>query len=208
MPSLQTSEYRNDLRYHADVRILTVPNAFTLMRLLLLPVFLWMLLVDDNRAGAALLLGVLGMTDWVDGWLARVLHQRSDFGAVFDPVVDRMLFIVGAVGVWIDGGVAHWFLAALLFREVVVGAAMSIATLFGMERFAVSTLGKRYTFLLMTSVPFLLLGASDHPTAQLGTVIGWVLGLPGLALSYVTAIAYIPSIRLHLRQGRARRRLR
>ena len=190
------------------MRILTVPNAFTLLRLLLLPVFLWMLLGNDNRAGAALLLGVLGMTDWVDGWLARVLHQRSDFGAVFDPVVDRVLFIVSAVGVWIDGGVAHWFLAALLIREVVVGATMSIATLFGMERFAVSTLGKRYTFLLMTSVPFLLLGSSNHPTAQLGTVIGWTLGLPGLALSYVPAIAYVPAIRLHLRRGRARRRLR
>lgn len=187
---------------------MTVPNAFTLARLLLLPVFLWMLLVDDNRAGSALLLGVLGMTDWVDGWLARALHQRSDFGAIFDPVVDRLLFIVSAVGVWIDGGVSHWFLVAMLAREVVVGLAMTTATLFGMERFAVSTLGKRYTFLLMTSVPLLLLGSSSHPTADAANLAGWVLGIPGLLLSYVTAVAYVPQIRVHLQRGRAKRALR
>ena len=205
---IQTSEVLVALRYHACVRIVTVPNALTLVRLLLLPVFLWMLLGNGNTAGAALLLGILGMTDWVDGWLARVLHQRSDFGAIFDPVVDRLLFIVGAVGVWIDGGVAHWFLAAVLAREIVVGLAMTIATLFGMERFAVSTLGKRYTFLLMTSIPLLLLGSSDHATAEAAEIAGWVLGIPGLVLSYVTAVAYVPQIRLHLQRGRARRALR
>ena len=190
------------------MRILTVPNAITLIRLLLLPVFLWLLLVEESRAGAALLLGVLGATDWIDGWLARVLHQQSDFGAIFDPVVDRLLFIVGAVGVWLDGGVPHWFLAALLLREIVVGVTMLIATMLGMERFAVSKLGKRYTFLLMTSVPLLLLGASDHAMALMGTRLGWVVGIPGLILSYVTAVGYVPQIRHHLRRGRANRRLR
>ena len=190
------------------MRILTWPNAFTLVRLLTLPWFVWLLLVADNRAGAALLLGVLGATDWVDGWLARVLHQRTDFGAIFDPVVDRLLFIVGAVGVWIDGGVPRWFLAVVVAREVVVGLTMVVATLFGMEPFAVSTLGKRYTFLLMTGIPLLLLGASDHALAQAANVAGWVFALPGLILSYVTAVAYVPQIRLHLRRGRATRGLR
>lgn len=190
------------------MRILTWPNAFTLGRLLMLPWFLWLLLVDDNRAGAALLLGLLGATDWVDGWLARVLHQRTDFGAIFDPVVDRLLFIVGAIGVWIDGGVSRWFLAAMMAREIVVGLTMVIATLFGMEPFAVSTLGKRYTFLLMTGVPLLLLGASDHALAPAATVAGWVVAMPGLVLSYVTAVAYVPQIRVHLRRGRATRGLR
>jgi cardiolipin synthase len=190
------------------VRVLTVPNAFTLLRLLMLPIFIKMLVIDDNRAGAALLLGIISATDWIDGWLARVLHQQSDFGAVFDPVVDRVLFIVTAIGVWYDNGVARWFLAAFLLREIVVGVSMVIATLFGMDRFAVSKLGKRYTFLLMTSVPFLLLGASDHWTAEGAEIVGWLFGIPGLILSYVTAVAYVPQMRVHLRQGRQRRRLR
>lgn len=190
------------------MRILTWPNAFTLVRLLMLPWFLWLLLGADNRAGAALLLGVLGATDWVDGWLARVLHQRSDFGAIFDPVVDRLLFIVGALGVWIDGGVSHWFLGIVVAREIVVGLVMTVATLFGMEPFAVSTLGKRYTFLLMTAIPLLLLGASDHVLAPAATVAGWILAVPGVALSYVTAFAYVPLVRLHLRRGRETRGLR
>jgi cardiolipin synthase len=174
----------------------------------MLPWFVWLLLVADNRAGAALLLGVLGATDWVDGWLARALHQRSDFGAIFDPVVDRLLFIVGALGVWIDGGVSRWFLGVVMFREVVVGGVMIVATLFGMEPFAVSTLGKRYTFLLMTAIPLLLLGASDHVLAPAATIVGWMLAVPGVVLSYVTAVAYVPLVRLHLRRGRETRRLR
>ena len=76
-------------------RYLTMPNAFTLVRLCCIPLFLYLLFGRDNRAGAAWLLGGLGATDWVDGWLARRLDQTSEFGKMFDPTVDRLLFIVG-----------------------------------------------------------------------------------------------------------------
>ena len=82
----------------APNRYLTVPNAFTLFRLCCIPLFLYLLFGRDNRAGAAWLLGGLGATDWVDGWLARRLHQTSEFGKMFDPTADRLLFIVGIGG--------------------------------------------------------------------------------------------------------------
>jgi cardiolipin synthase len=187
--------------------IATLPNLITMVRLLMLPVFVVMLLVNEQRAGAALLLGVLGMTEWVDGWVARTFNQTSQFGMVFDPFVDRALFVVGTGSVLLDGGVPLWFCASILFREVFVGLMMLVGTMFGMKRFAVSIWGKRYTFLLMTSVPLLLLGASSHITADAAWVGGWVLGIPGLIMSYIVGVLYIPVVLQNVRAGRAERAL-
>ena len=187
--------------------IATLPNLLTMVRLLMLPVFVVMLLVNEQRAAAALLLGVLGMTDWVDGWVARKFNQTSQFGMVFDPFVDRALFVVGTGSVLLDGGVPLWFCASILFREVFVGLMMLVGTMFGMKRFAVSIWGKRYTFLLMTSVPLLLLGASSHITADAAWVGGWVLGIPGLIMSYIVGVLYIPVVLQNVRAGRAERAL-
>ena len=187
--------------------IVTLPNLITMVRLLVLPVFVVMLLVNEQRAGAALLLGLLGMTDWVDGWVARTFNQTSQFGMVFDPFVDRALFVVGTGSVLLDGGVPLWFCASILFREVFVGLMMLVGTMFGMKRFAVSIWGKRYTFLLMTSVPLLLLGASSHITADAAWVGGWVLGIPGLIMSYIVGLLYIPVVLQNVRAGRAERAL-
>jgi cardiolipin synthase len=187
--------------------IVTLPNLITMVRFLMLPVFVVMLLANEQRAGAALLLGVLGMTDWVDGWVARTFNQTSQFGMVFDPFVDRALFVVGTGSVLLDGGVPLWFCASILFREVFVGLMMLVGTMFGMKRFAVSIWGKRYTFLLMTSVPLLLLGASSHITADAAWVGGWVLGIPGLIMSYIVGVLYIPVVLQNVRAGRAERAL-
>ena len=128
--------------------LLTVPNAFTLARLLCLPLFLYLLFARDNRISAAFLLGGLGATDWVDGYLARRLGQVSEFGKVFDPTVDRLLFIVATVAIIIDGGAPTWVLVLIVVREIAVGLMMAVATvLFHMPRFDVSWWGKAATFL-------------------------------------------------------------
>ncbi len=181
----------------------TWPNLFTLVRLLCLPLFLYLLVGRDNRAAAAWLLGALSATDWVDGYLARRLGQVSEFGKKFDPTVDRVLFIVALVAIIIDDAAPRWFCVAVLVREVVVGSAVAIATLaFHMQRFDVTFRGKLATALLMFAIPAFMLGASDFPAADAFQVAGWVLGLPGLMLSYATAIAYIPLIRDGVRAGR------
>jgi cardiolipin synthase len=71
--------------------LLTVPNLITLVRLACLPVFLWVLFGLDSRLGAGIIIGCLGATDWIDGYVARRFNQTSPFGAVFDPVVDRRM---------------------------------------------------------------------------------------------------------------------
>ena len=142
----------------------TVPNLFTLLRLLCLPLFLYLLLGRDNRAAAAWLLGGLGATDWVDGYLARRLGQVSEFGKKFDPTVDRLLFIVALVAIIADDAAPRWFCIAVLVREVLVGGTIAIATVvFHMARFDVTWLGKTATFLLMFAIPGFVLGCQRLP---------------------------------------------
>ena len=185
-------------------KYLTAPNAFTLLRLCCIPLFFYLLFGRDNRAGAAWLLGVLGATDWVDGWLARRFDQVSEFGKMFDPTADRLLFIVGIGGIIIDGSAPLWFAVAVVARELVVGGTIAIATLaFGMQRFDVTWWGKTATFLLMFAFPGFMLGATDFPAHQAFLVAAWLVGIPGLVLSYYTAITYIPTIRTSLRGGRS-----
>ncbi len=186
--------------------IWSIPNAFTLIRLLLLPVFLWVLFGLDNRAAAALMLGALGATDWVDGYLARRLGQVSEFGKVFDPTVDRLLFLVATTAIVIDGSIPLWFAVAVLAREVLVGLMMAIATLvYKMPRIDVTYWGKLATFLLMFAVPGFLMGNSDFAGARAFEIAAWVVGIPGLILSYWTAIAYIPQVRSAIASGDAAR---
>lgn len=184
---------------------LTAPNLFTLLRLCCIPVFLWLLFGRDSVVGAALLLGVLGATDWVDGWLARRFRQVSEFGKMFDPTADRLLFIVGIAAIIIDGSAPRWFCWAVIVREVVVGGTVAVATLgWRMARFDVTWWGKTATFLLMFAFPGFMLGTADFALARAFEVAAWAVGIPGLLLSWYTGIAYVPQIRAGLRAGRKR----
>jgi cardiolipin synthase (CMP-forming) len=182
--------------------VLTVPNVITLIRLACIPVFLWLLFAREDRAAAAWLLGGLGATDWVDGWIARRFDQVSELGKVLDPTVDRLLFIVGAAGIIVDGAVPLWFCWAIVVREVLVGGAMVVLTAMGMQRFPVTWWGKTGTFLLMFALPGLLLGAADVRYGDIVTVGSWILGVPGLFISWYAAFMYVPAMRANLVEGR------
>jgi cardiolipin synthase len=181
----------------------TIPNLFTLLRLLCLPIFLYLLFGRDNPAAAAWLLGGLGATDWVDGYLARRLGQVSEFGKKFDPTVDRLLFIVALVAIIVADAAPIWFCVAVLVRELLVGGTIAIATVFfGMARFDVTFWGKLATFLLMFAIPGFMLGYSDFPGHTGFLVASWLVGIPGLVISWVTAVGYIPKIRAGIAAGR------
>jgi cardiolipin synthase len=189
-------------------RVLTIPNAITCARLLCIPLFLWLLFGEDDRASAAWLLGVVGATDWVDGYAARHLHQVSELGKVLDPTADRLVFIICGGAILIDGSVPTWFGVAVLAREIVVGGTLALLTLFGMKRFDVKWVGKAGTFALMFSFPAFLLSASDSMFADAARWIAWGTGLPGLVLSYYSAATYVPEARRALREGRQGREAR
>jgi len=186
-------------------RIFTIPNVMSMIRLLCIPLFLYLLFGRDNRAGAAWLLGGLGATDWIDGYIARRFNQVSELGKILDPTADRLMFIVGLGGMIIEGAGPIWVYWLVLAREALFGGTVLTATLAGMKPFAVTYLGKLATFLLMFAIPGFLLGASDFAGHRGFNIASWILAVPGIILSYYTAIAYIPVLRANLREGRSER---
>jgi len=184
-------------------RILTVPNVITVVRLAMLPVFLWLLFAQEDRAKAAALLAVLGITDFLDGYIARHFNQVSDIGKILDPVADRLLFFVGVGGILIDGAVPMWFGIAVLVREALVaGATLTLAAL-GARRIDVTWFGKAYTLLLMIAFPLFLVSDSTVGWADTAETLAWMFGIPGLVLSWYSAALYVPKARVALAEARA-----
>lgn len=193
----------------ADAGWRTWANLVTLVRLGMVPVFLWLLFGTGHRAVAAWLLGVLGATDWVDGFLARRLHQVSNLGKVLDPVADRVLVVTGLVAVAAAGAVPWWFAGLTLAREVIVsGVTLALAAL-GAARIDVLWWGKVSTFALMWTYPLFLLASNAHHALaawqRVGRDAAWVTGGLGLALAWVVLAGYVRPAREALRAGRAAR---
>jgi cardiolipin synthase len=188
-----------------DSRILTVPNLITVIRLACLPIFVWLLLWENNRAASAVLLGTLGATDWVDGYVARRFNQTSTLGKVLDPVADRLLFFVALVAILIDGCAPAWVCWAILLREVVISVATLVLAALGARRIDVTRVGKTGTFLLMFALPAFVAGESTFWWAPISSGLAWLFVLPGLLFSYYAAARYVPIGVQALREGRAAR---
>jgi len=187
-------------------RILTAPNVITLLRLLCIPLFLWLLFGAHRQTAAAVLLAVLGATDWVDGYVARRYGQVSTFGKVLDPTADRILVGTAVISIMVYGAVPLWFGLATIAREVLVSAMVVLLAVLGAARIDVLWVGKAGTFGLMFAYPTFLLSDGNATWQEPIRVIGWVTGLIGLALAWWAAGSYIGPARRALREGRAARR--
>lgn len=178
---------------------LTLPNLVTFVRLLCIPLFLWLLFGWEHRAAAAWLLAALGSTDWVDGWLARRLDQASEFGALFDPTVDRLLFLVAVPALIIDGSIPLGVAVVAGLREALVAIAALVLAALGASRFPVTWEGKAGTFLLMFAFPMFLGAESTLSYAPVLAWLAWVFAVPGLAYSWYSALfQYVPAARASL----------
>ena len=183
-------------------RIVTVPNVISLARLACAPVFVW-LLVDDDLVAAAVLLAVLGASDWVDGWIARHFDQGSDLGKVLDPVADRILLLVAAVALMVQGSVPLVVGVLVLARELVVSVAVLALAAAGARRIDVQWVGKAGTLALMFAFPLYLLADAVHGNAHdVLLAAAWFMAVCGLVLSYYAALTYVPMARDALRDGR------
>jgi cardiolipin synthase (CMP-forming) len=189
-------------------RRLTIPNVISVIRLLCLPLFLYLLFGRENRAAAAWLLAILGTTDWIDGYIARRFDQVSELGKILDPVADRLLFFVGVGGIVIDGSCPVWFAVAVLVRELLVaGATLGLAAM-GARRIDVTWFGKAGTFGLMVAFPLFLASHSTLGWADTAGTLAWIAGIPGLVFSYISLVMYVPLGLQALRAGRADRATR
>jgi cardiolipin synthase (CMP-forming) len=170
-------------------------------------VFLYLLLDHQPhlRYQAAVLLGALGCTDWVDGYLARHLHQVSALGTVLDPVADRLLLLCAIGAILYDGDVPAWIAVIALSREALVAVASVALAALGARRIEVTWWGKAGTFGLMVAFPLFLAGHSTAGWRHLAGQLAWVAALPGLALGLYALVLYVPLARTALVEGRAGR---
>ena len=194
-----------DVEPAAD-RVLTVPNLITALRLACVPLFVWLLFGAHRQTAAAVLLGLLGATDWVDGFVARRFHQVSTVGKVLDPTADRILVGTGVICVIVQGAAPVWLGVATLIREVLVSGAVLLLASLGAERIDVLWVGKAGTFGLMFAYPAFLLSHGNASWQEPFHVFAWVCAIPGLILAYIAAGAYVPRSRRALADGRRGRR--
>jgi cardiolipin synthase len=187
-------------------RILTAPNIITLLRLLCIPIFVWLVFGWPHQTAAAILLAVLGATDWVDGFVARRFHQVSTIGKVLDPAADRILVGTAVIVVIVHGAVPLWFGIATIVREVLVSVMVLALAALGASRIDVLWVGKAGTFGLMFAYPAFLLGHGNADWQSAVRVCAWIGGGIGLALAYFAATQYVAPALAALREGRAGRR--
>lgn len=184
-------------------RVLTLPNVISLARLACVPLFVWLLFGRENRAAAAWLLAVLGMTDWVDGYLARRLGQVSDVGKLLDPVADRLALVVGIASILIEGAAPWWMAVAALAREVAVSLAGLVLGMLGARRIDVTWWGKAGTFALYFAFPMWLGGKSTLSYAPFLDAAAWFFAIPGLLAGWYSVLLYVGLARRALAAGRS-----
>ncbi|MDF3145167.1 CDP-alcohol phosphatidyltransferase family protein [Streptomyces sp. T21Q-yed] len=184
---------------HLD-KVLTIPNALSALRVAGVPVFLWLVLQpyfgNPSLDGWAIaLLVVSGITDYLDGKLARRWNQITRLGQILDPAADRLYTISTLLALVLRDIIPWWFLALLLARDVFM--ALNIATLrrMGYGPLKVNFIGKAATFNLMYAFPLLLLADGGDSLAHFAGVCGWALAIWGAGLYWWSAALYTTQVR-------------
>ena len=172
-------------------RVLTIPNVISFARLLGVPLFLYLFLVVERDVAAIVVLAIGGTTDWVDGYVARRLHQVSRLGELLDPLADRLYILATLLAFTVREVVPWQFTAALLAREAVLVANVFVLRRYGFGTPPVHYLGKTATFLLLFAFPVLLLASTDTSVAEVAHATGWGLAWWGIVLYWLAGVLYM-----------------
>ena len=172
-------------------RIWTVPNALSVLRLLGVPLFLWLLLGPEADGWAVVVLALSGATDWADGKLARALGQSSKLGALLDPAADRLYIVATLVAFVLRDVIPLWVVAVLLVRELVLGLTLLALRRAGWPPLQVHYLRKAATFLLLYAFPLLLLADGQNPVASFIQPIAYALTIWGAVLYVLAGVLYV-----------------
>jgi cardiolipin synthase (CMP-forming) len=182
-------------------RVLTVPNALSVIRLVLVPVFLWLLLVADATGWAVAVLMFSGASDWADGKIARLYaNQSSRLGELLDPAVDRIYMVVVPIAMAVAGVLPWWIIATLLGRDLVLAATLPVLRSRGLSALPVTYLGKAATFALMSGLPLVLLGQFDAQWSRVVLAIGWAFLIWGLVLYLWSGVLYLIQVVMVMRR--------
>ena len=162
---------------------------------------IWLILTDHNSWALGVLIAA-GLSDYLDGVVARATGQVSRLGEVLDPVADRLYIAATLIAMAIQSIIPWWLLALLLARDHIVGVFLRVLKRHGVTGIPVTFLGKTATFLLFWGFPFLLAGATDWSSADISRILGWGLILWGTFLYWWVGLEYIGAIRTKLRAPR------
>jgi cardiolipin synthase len=172
-------------------RVWTVPNALSVLRLLGVPLFLWLLLGPHADGWAIAVLALSGVTDWADGKLARLLDQSSRLGALLDPAADRLYIVATLVALALRSVAPLWLVLVLVGRELVLGVALLVLRRHGYPPLQVHYLGKAATFLLLYAFPFLLLADTSRAVGEIVRPVAWAFTIWGTALYVLAGVLYV-----------------
>ncbi len=176
-------------------RVFTVPNIISMARLAGVPVFLWLVLGPRADWWAVGLLIAAGLSDWLDGKLARAWNQQSRLGQVLDPAADRLYIAATLAGLAVRGIIGWWLVAVLVSRELVLGVALLVLRRHSFGPLQVSFLGKAATLCLLYAFPLLFLGSHAGAAALAARVTGWAFAIWGSALYWWAAALYLTQTR-------------
>jgi cardiolipin synthase len=185
--------------------VLTVPNAISVARLAGVPVFLWLVLGPHADGWAVGLLIAAGVSDWLDGKIARAWNQQSSLGRVLDPAADRLYIAATLTGLAVRGIIPWWLVGLLAARELVLSMALLALRRHGYGPLQVSLAGKAATLCLLYAFPLLFLGAHAGAAALVARVAGWAFAIWGSALYWWAACLYLAQARQLIGQARAER---
>lgn len=181
-------------------RVLTIPNVLSVIRLLLVPVFVYLLLVPRAFAPAVAILMFSGISDWADGKIARLVpNQSSRLGELLDPLVDRIYMITVPVGLALAGVIPWAVVAILLGRDLLLAATLPIVRGRGVTALPVTYIGKAATFALMSGFPLILLGQWDELWSKVIGATGWAFVIWGIGMYLWSAVLYLVQVRLLVR---------
>ncbi len=173
---------------------LNLPNLISLSRLGLVAVFVWLVFGADQIGWAGVLLGIIGGTDWIDGYLARRLGQVTELGTFLDPLADRLAVAVSVVVGLVVGVLPSWFAWALIVREALIGIGALYGWTRGVRRLDVRRLGKLATLLLYFSITGFYLGRGFQLPGLVAAA--YLVGVPGLVAYYAVGVQYLTDMRV------------
>jgi cardiolipin synthase len=179
-------------------RVVTLPNALSVLRLVGVPFFFWLVLAEHDGA-AVLVLMVSGVTDYLDGKIARAWGQTSRLGTLLDPAADRLYILATLIGLTIRDVVPLWLTLLLVGRDLLLATTLPLLKRHGYGPLPVHYLGKAATFNLLSGFPLILLGEWTNTVGDVAHAFGWAVAIWGTALYWWAGILYLVQVRSLLR---------
>ena len=195
MVEVQETEVQTD-------RIFTIPNILSFLRLLGVPLFLWLILGPQADGWAIVVLVISGITDYLDGKIARKFNQISRVGQILDPLADRLYIFATLIGLLLRDIIPLWLVIVLIGRDLLLAVVMAILKRrTGLTGLPVHFIGKAGTFCLLYAFPLILIGASEGILGDICKVLGWAFALWGTGLYLWAGVLYLEQATRVIRQS-------